>query len=258
MNDTFNFKRFSEYFTLELKETFRNHALTIAICSMAPVILFIITALIALASDNSSWGIECYFTDIIAAIVSVMFLLGFPIQCYGKLTGKKEGSSFLMTPVSGKEKFTAMVLISVFIVPLIFFVVYMLADYLLFICFPPRVDYPLFPEMIPEWRTDQEGNFIGIDIPTLTCFFMPFMVSSAGLCGAFLFKKGKYAKTFLVSAASFIVFASLAIYLADVFDSDRTSEMIFKWGYIAWQVFQTIVGVCCLAYVYRKSNRMEF
>lgn len=65
---------------------------------------------------------------------SVVFLIAFAIlelyqvRTYGYLTDKKEGSAWLMIPASRAEKFVSMLLVTLVVVPVLFFVVYIVID----------------------------------------------------------------------------------------------------------------------------------
>ena len=82
------------------------------------------------------------------------------------------------------------------------------------------------------------------------------MVSSAGLCGAVLFKRNKGSKTFLTAILSFVVLiVIIAVIAAKVMGP--AVEFLDRNLQCLWHCFQTAAAVCCLIYVYFKTRKIQ-
>ena len=127
MNEIFDFKRFWTYFKYDLKQMWRNHSKAAIMIGGASAIFYIIWVMFSLVFTQS------WTTPPVAARFLV-FGLGFAIlelyqvRTYGYLTEKKAGSAWLMVPASKAEKFVSMLLITLIVIPILFFTVYFLID----------------------------------------------------------------------------------------------------------------------------------
>lgn len=254
-SETFNFGRFAEYFVFDFKRAVRDKWLTTLITALVPAILFVLTAFWAAATSQAgSWSTDILLTDKIAAIVSVLYFLLLPISLYGGFTERKEGGMWLMTPSSHTEKFISMLLNGVVIFPAAFIAMYLGCDWLLSVIFPAHCDIPLVRALSATLSSGPSEDPL---IHGAAWFFLPLTVSSAGLCGAFLFRKGKSTKTFLTCALSFILLV-FAINIVNELAGD-SREFIEKNIYTLsfWYIFQSAAAMCCLAWVYFKTRKMQ-
>ena len=250
-SETFNPGRFAEYFVFDFKRAFREKWLTTLINALVPAILFVLTAFwSAAAGQAGNWCTDILLTDKIAAIVSVLYFLLLPISLYGGFTGRKDGGMWLMIPASHTEKFSSMLLNCIVIFPAAFIIMYLGCDWLLSVIFPTHCDIPLLRAL--SFGPSEHPLLYGA-----ACFFLPTTVSSAGLCGAFLFRKGKSTKTFLACALSFILLI-FAINLVNELAGD-SREFIERNIYTLpfWYIFQSAAALCCLAWVYFKTRKMQ-
>lgn len=237
-SETFSLSRFGEYFILDLRNCFAKVGLTTLVCGLVPLILLVMVAATNFAvGDPSVWIIENSVKDMVTAVTSIFYLLLIPISCYGLLTDKSAGSTRMMLPVSHTEKYASMVINSVIILPLAFAALYFATDAALWALFPTRYED-------------------AVTVMTmLSSFFMPWMVSAVGLTGALLFKRGKGAKTFAVSAVSFILFVAVLGSL----DVPRLYNKVNMYTVnVIWVVFQTVCAAICLTYVYFRTKKIQY
>lgn len=237
-SETFSLSRFGEYFILDLRNCFAKVGLTTLVCGLVPLILLVMVAATNFAvGDPSVWIIENSVKDMVTAVTSIFYLLLIPISCYGLLTDKSAGSTSMMLPVSHTEKYASMVINSVIILPLTFAALYFATDAAL---------WALFPDRYEDAATV---------MTMLSSFFMPWMVSAVGLTGALLFKRGKGAKTFAVSAVSFILFVAVLGSL----DVPRLYNKVNMYTVnVIWVVFQTVCAAICLTYVYFRTKKIQY
>lgn len=245
-NDSSSIRRFGKYLLFDLKNNIKAAGLSTLAFGIVPVIAFAAYALLCTSIGHKDWMMDIDVNCTIAAFSSVLYFLSLPITCYGHLTDKRKGAQFLMLPVSHTEKYISMVLSSVIIFPIAFTVIYLSADALLATVFPSRYDGTIAGELLDSPLND--AYFLTI--------FLPWMVSSAGLAGALLFRKNKMAKTFLTSAVSFII---LMIVAGTVIDNQHNNydyiEIKLTTSY--WYIFQTFCAICCLTYVYFKTKKIQ-
>lgn len=237
-SETFSLSRFGEYFILDLRNCFAKVGLTTLVCGLVPLILLVMVAATNFAvGDPSVWIIENSVKDMVTAVTSIFYLLLIPISCYGLLTDKSAGSTSMMLPVSHTEKYASMVINSVIILPLTFAALYFAMDAALWALFPARYE---------------DAATV---MTMLSSFFMPWMVSAVGLTGALLFKRGKGAKTFAVSAVSFILFVAVLGSL----DVPRLYNKVNMYTVnVIWVVFQTVCSAICLTYVYFRTKKIQY
>ena len=135
MNETFSFSRFGRYFLFDLKQTWRRHSRAAIVIGCAGLFFYVIWALFSLVF-NQTWS-----SPVLGARMFV-FLLAFGIlefyfaYLYGFVTDKKKGSAYLMIPASTTEKFVSLLLMSLFVVPILFVVVYLGIDGILSLADP--------------------------------------------------------------------------------------------------------------------------
>lgn len=117
MNNTFDIKRFWNYFKYDFTGARNDAGLTLAILGAMPFFGFFCTQAFALILNGhvTHYGIYGKIASIVTAvIIAVLF---FPAKHYGPLTEKKRGSDWLMLPASRLEKWLSMLLLTCLVVP---------------------------------------------------------------------------------------------------------------------------------------------
>jgi hypothetical protein len=127
MNEIFDFKRFWTYFKYDLKQMWRNHSKAAIMIGGASAIFYVIWLLMSLVFTQH-WTTPPIAARVVVFIIAFAILELYMVRAYGYLTEKKAGSAWLMIPASKTEKFVSMILMVCIVIPLLFFVVYMLID----------------------------------------------------------------------------------------------------------------------------------
>ena len=127
MNETFNFNRFWTYFKYDLKQMWRNHSKPAILIGGAGIIFYVLWILGSLVFTQS-WTAPPIVARFVVLLFAFMVLEFYQTRTYGYLTEKKAGSSWLMIPASGTEKCISMVLVTILVIPALFFAVYFLLD----------------------------------------------------------------------------------------------------------------------------------
>ncbi|MBO4230044.1 MAG: hypothetical protein J5886_00040 [Bacteroidales bacterium] len=228
MSDIFNFNRFGKYLAYDLKSRWSENRVYILVWVLIPAICYL-----GLISISAIWnGFTSAFTNFhlahpqIATRVSVftfsaiVFMLQFPSKAYGFITEKAKGSAWVELPASRLEKYSSMMLITLIIIPLVFFIGYLLCDGI--ICL---IDKACGSSIFGAWigLTDDYGPFnadgdVSIWGRGFWWLASPvLMTASVFLLGALIFKKGKVSRTVLaLFLISMIVFSLGALVMSHV------------------------------------------
>ena len=218
MNNIFDLERFGKYFVYDLKTARSNYGLTMLIVAGMPVILYVLSIIFSTIFTQHMQAPSLALRITFLAIASVILIMSFPAQAYGRITDKKSGSEWVLIPASKLEKFLSMVIITGIIVPLVFLALYFLTDAILSLM-DPTYTKALVAVNINEFINDlgmQGIYFAGRG------FWVMFLSLSSSLftflLGAVFFRRKKVAKTVLVliglsiisSIISSMISASLA------------------------------------------------
>ncbi len=117
MNNIFNTNRFGRYFATDLKSCIAGYGLSFMLISLMGLIIYMGTVMMGLIFNGTWEGPSLGFRLTVFAICMVVLIVTMPVKCYGKITDKKDGSDWLMLPVSRMEKFLSMVMMTIFVVP---------------------------------------------------------------------------------------------------------------------------------------------
>lgn len=127
MNNTFSFARFWTYFKYDLRQMWRNHSKAAIFIGGASAVFYIIWVLFSLIF-NQQWSAPSIEARFVVLLLAFMVLELYQTRTYGHLTEKRAGSSWLMIPASRTEKFVSMLLVTLVVIPVLFFFVYFLLD----------------------------------------------------------------------------------------------------------------------------------
>ena len=198
MNDTFNFKRFWTYFKYDLKQMWRNHSKAAMLIGGASAIFYILWVMFSLVFAQR-WTSPLLPVRVVVLFIAFAILELYQVRTYGHLTDKKAGSAWLMVPASRLEKYLSMLLITLIVIPFLFFAVYFILDGILSLV-DPTYGTALFTGFMGAYRQILDvlstvGNASPITLtpsnllfPMIVSFFCNFLYFL--LCGI-CFKKNK-------------------------------------------------------------------
>ena len=254
--DSFDIGRFGRFLSFELKETVRENGLFILLAGLVPLMFLIVTFLFSLTYNPEKivevWSGYAGLKAFVATVAIVLFLLIFPILKYGDITDRRKGQMPLMLPSSHAEKSCSAFLVSVIIVPAVFMLLYFGTDALLCAVFPEcgksLAGYYARTGLI-------DSSYGSFNINCSFAFFLPPMVSLAGLAGGALFKKHKITKTFFSCSVAFILFMMTMVSIID--SSEISIEQIrnnFEWF---WYTVQTVTAAGFGFYYWKRTASIE-
>lgn len=202
MKDIFNIRRFGKYFVSDLRGAAANFGLSLVLLACSGIIVYLFMGFFSLITSGTWDGSGMAIRFATLAISYVVLMISMPTKCYGHLTDKRAGSAWLMIPASTLEKYLSMVLITIVVIPVIFFGLHCGLDAILCAIDPNCGDsfftimgtIPSLLDEIPEiavaeFVTDMMRPYSFIDDHVYGILVF--------LLGAICFKKNKSAKTIL-------------------------------------------------------------
>ena len=193
---------FGRYFRSDLSAAISNFGISLLVFSTMAVTTEMFNGLFTLMLSGKWQGMIAGLRIPLFFIFGIIMLLSSPAKLYGHLTDRKEGTAFLMLPVSGFNKFLSMVLITCIIVPLFFGVVYLSLDALVCLL-DPTAGESLFSMILLSFHIDFNEFFANtLPIFNYKAIMSPWLymddlvqTSLLFLLGALIFKKSKVGKT---------------------------------------------------------------
>lgn len=242
MNEIFDFKRFWTYFKYDLKQAWRNHSKAAIMIGGASAIFYVIWVLASLVFTQH-WSSPIIYARMGVFFVAFAILELYMVRTYGHLTDKKAGSNWLMVPASKAEKFVSMLLMVCIVIPLLFFVVYMVIDGFLSLV-DPTYGQALFTgftgaygkmlEVLSDLGAESPIVFTPASLifPTIVgvfCNFLYFLL--CGIC----FKKNKLVGAIAILFGISLVFSLLTgLFAPSIVESlkgvDPTDDQIAHWA----------------------------
>lgn len=158
-------------------------------------------------------------------VTAIIIACTVPFRCYGRITERKTGSSFLMLPAAPLVKTASMAVISTILIPLAFVTLYLTVDWVLCMligtektggCLFSIIDHPLAYLFGTGTEVLRSGLFIVLFYIRIMLVSMFFLLSSI-LC-----KKGKTAAglAFLTAHA-----------MLQLFILDKSDEIFGDWNF---------------------------
>lgn len=217
-NQVFNFNRFYRYFRSDFRSCAINFGISFLVLATLPLTAGVFSGLLSysVTGGHTWYGLPGPARIPLFIIITMIAVISAPSKLYGTLTDKRQGSSYLLVPVSRLEKFVSMILNAGVIVPIGFMLAYLSFD--LLICSVDSTSgQPLLKvlfEVMAELRKGAEFGQAFFDMgemqsPSFSAviegvikFMNPLLfvddIISFGLLfllGALIFKSGKVGKT---------------------------------------------------------------
>ena len=255
MNETFNFSRFWNYFKYDLKQMWRNHSKAAILIGGASAIFYVVWVLISLVFAQRWTAPPMPARGIVFGLAFTVLVI-YAARLYGHLTEKKAGSSWLMIPASKAEKFVSMLLVTLIVIPLLFFVVYFAIDGFLSLVDPTYGQalltgisglYTTVWNMMTNLGAESPITFTSSSLifPTLISLFCNLLYFL--LCGI-CFKKNKivgaFAILFGLSLVSSLLMGLLVPQYVMNIQANANEELVIRWA-VNW-MNGSIIFTCLL------------
>lgn len=227
-SEVFNGRRFGAWFKYDITQLWRSQMKAALGIGLSGLILYALIVSYNLITGQG-WCGPSGQGRVIVFVFALLVLELRQTRTYGFLTEKSQGSAWLMTPASTLEKWTAIIINTLIIIPVLFFVVYFGVDWLL--C---TVDHSCGTAMIStfwnaftDYKAATEGGaaYIGVGsaiwllIASFCVNFLYFLL--CGLC----FKKHKILYGLAITFALSMIFSLI---FGQVFgmDMDASNYMV--------------------------------
>lgn len=203
-NDVFNFNRFGRYLVTDIRNAVSKYGITLLVMASFSITIYLIVGMFSAVTGNGWISTGLVLRVILFGLATLIVLISSPSKIYGFITDKKEGTSFLMVPVSTLEKTLSMLIVSCIVVPFSFFAIYLSLDQILCLMDPGCGDSVIYA--LNESRSSildglsQLSQEFEIYPDVLSSGFWVYLDDIAQtiltfLLGALLFKTAKPAKT---------------------------------------------------------------
>lgn len=271
MNNTFSLKRFGKYFLYDFKTQCSNMGIFMLILALFPVVFYMLYMFLALLlggnllGGNSGipvQGPSIGFRFGMLAAIGFAFVMIFPAKTYGVITDKQAGSYWLMLPASRTEKYASMMIISLILMPLLFFFIFFVSDAAVCLIDKTCGDALVRTRLTGERSVfgANEGTMLEVNsFLLLTTFIIEYVM--VFLLGSVIFKKHKAGKTilaliiigiassFLFSTIFKVFFANTDIETLNAWIEQFVKRLIEKhYGHLD-VIFNIYLDFCLLAYL---------
>lgn len=235
MSNTFNTSRFAKFLAYDLKSRWSENRAFMTIWVFFPVIFYFVWVFFSVLSNGFSSGFSDFHVGhpgiairtSLVTFVSILFMIFYPSKAYGFITEKAKGSAWIELPASRFEKYLSMMLITLVIIPVIFFFGYLFCDWI--ICL---LDKGCGDSLVTTWLgrlPSGEDGFMIWGYGTWWFASMVLQTASVFLLGALIFKKAKVSRTILALFVVFmIIFAISAVIFSNI-NLDAFGERIRAW-----------------------------
>jgi len=210
MSNVFDFKRFGKYFGYSLRNAWNNFSLSLLICALTPVLVFVFYELICLMFDGHFRASSEWLRDFAAALGFLLVVLIAPAKLFGCITDGRTGTGFLMIPASTFEKWLSIMLICALVLPLCLGVLMLAGDTLMELVFGSGyAGVYMFTILRDSFSIEIDGGF------TVNAFAIGYVGWITSILsytlGALVFKKAKVGKTLLCLMLLGIIFGFLVV-----------------------------------------------
>ena len=230
-NEVFSLNRFWRYLKSDFDAFISKYGITLLVVSTMPITCDVFTGVFSLMNMGRWQGLEVYSRLAFFVMFGMILLVSAPARLYGHLTDRKEGSAFLLLPVSRLEKYISMILITCIVLPFIFILIYLGLDVM--VCMiDSTTDVSVFSFIYS--LEDFKATLAGVPVENLSRLLNNFgslanpylyiddiiQVSLIFLLGAIIFKTSKTGKTMgsviLISLVFKLATAPILAYITNI------------------------------------------
>lgn len=271
MNSTFDIKRFGNVVRYDAMSYFQNFGWTLLVLLALPIGLWFLLY-VNINELEATVGSQRYGFFYILMIIAMILA---PSRLYKNCNDARKGMQFAMLPASSLEKFLSMLLFCIIVTPVLYMIGAVTIDTVLALI-PGKNPYEgfVFKNIFHTYLVEI-GNFDREMIITKLPFYQVFVLLSYTSIFMFtnmLFKKRKVSKTIGILALLGIIFMIISIrcffYIEEYFIGyegnfegsipDKYEEIIYKWVYYGYYVFNIIFTTLMLYLTYNKIRKQKY
>ena len=220
-NDIFNGPRFWTYFKYDLTQMWRNHMKAAIGIGLSGLFFYLVVVTLHLLAGEgwSGPGLGGRYAILLGAVTALEL---YQTRTYGYLTDRRKGGAWLMLPASACEKWLSMLLMTLLVIPVLFFAVFFGVDSILALL-DPSVGHSLAGSILGGMKDiAQELTQVNETYQTTWALESLLPLSIVGFCFNYLFfllcgvcfRKHKILYAFLIIFLLSLLLSALSPFLA--------------------------------------------
>ena len=264
MNKTFDIKRFGNVLRHDALSYLQNFGWTLVVLLAIPILIWSILY-INMDDTEAVVNYERYGFLLVLAIIAMILA---PSRLYKNANDSRKGIQFAMLPASNLEKFLSMSIYCLVVTPLLYLVGAVVIDCILTLI-PGKNPYGWF--VIGEIfdinivKVELTDDLVLLPLPFYQVFLLLSYVSIFMFTNM-IFKKRKVSKTIgilaLIGIIFMVIFIKVMLYYENIYEYDMipddTQEILARWAYYGYYVFNIILTVAMLYLTYYKIRKQKY
>ena len=264
MNKTFDIKRFGNVLRHDALSYLQNFGWTLVVLLAIPILIWSILY-INMDDTEAVVNYERYGFLLVLAIIAMILA---PSRLYKNANDSRKGIQFAMLPASNMEKFLSMSIYCLVVTPLLYLVGAVVIDCILTLI-PGKNPYGWF--VIGEIfdinivKVELTDDLVLLPLPFYQVFLLLSYVSIFMFTNM-IFKKRKVSKTIgilaLIGIIFMVIFIKVMLYYENIYEYDMipddTQEILARWAYYGYYVFNIILTVAMLYLTYYKIRKQKY
>jgi len=285
-NDVLNMNRFGRYLVTDIKNAVSKFGISLIVMVTISVTGYLLAGFFSLLVGAQWHSLGIVGRSTLFGLATLVVFLSAPAKIFGFLTDKREGSAYLMVPVSPMEKTISMVIVTCIVLPFVFFAFYFSFDQIICLIDPKCGDsiiltmnegifklnnsWASFPvELQNTLPQDLFNKWPWLYLDDMAQVLLIF------LYGAIIFKSSKPAKTvgclILISIALSMIFTPIMTHGAyekfkTAMETGMTPDQIMEmFPFYSWMlkhavlmdcITDTVVNVGLFLLIWRRVKRI--
>ena len=264
MNKTFDIKRFGNVLRHDAMSYLQNFGWTLVVLLAIPILIWSILY-INMDEPDALMNNERYGFLLVLAIIAMILA---PSRLYKNANDSRKGIQFAMLPASNMEKFLSMSIYCLVVTPILYLAGAVAIDSILALI-PGKNPYggfvfgDIFDTIIVMVELTDDLDLL--PLPFYQVFlFLPYV--SIFMFTNMIFKRRKVSKTIgilaLIGIIFMVIFIKVMLYYENIYEYDMipddTQEILARWAYYGYYVFNIILTVAMLYLTYYKIRKQKY
>lgn len=264
MNKTFDIKRFGNVLRHDALSYLQNFGWTLVVLFAIPILIWFVLY-ITVEDGDAMMNYNRYGFLLFLAIIAMILA---PSRLYKNANDSRKGIQFAMLPASNLEKFLSMSIYCLVVTPLLYLVGAVVIDCILTLI-PGKNPYGGF--VIGEIfdinivKVELYDHLFLMPLPFYQVFLLLSYVSIFMFTNM-IFKKRKVSKTIgilaLIGIIFMVIFIRVILHYENIYEYDTipddTQEVLARWAYYGYYVFNIILTVAMLYLTYYKIRKQKY
>ncbi len=264
MNKTFDIKRFGNVLRHDAMSYFQNFGWTLVVLFAIPILIWFVLY-ITVEDGDAMMNYNRYGFLLFLAIIAMILA---PSRLYKNANDSRKGIQFAMLPASNMEKFLSMSIYCLVVTPILYLVGAVVIDCILTLI-PGKNPYGGF--VIGEIfdtnivKVELYDHLFLMPLPFYQVFLLLSYVSIFMFTNM-IFKKRKVSKTIgilaLIGIIFMVIFIRVILYYESIYEydiiPDDTQEVLARWAYYGYYVFNIILTSVMLSLTYFKIRKQKY